>query len=101
MKCFQRCSPDCLLLQASDAHVLQIAAIVNEKFRERVPAWDVSGFDMIWISILIDFCQYLCEEHCIFFEYILSMFYGDYWHKCNYQLFGVSLEFLAVLNTTA
>jgi len=27
---------------ATDAHVLSIVVMVNEKFRERVPAWEVS-----------------------------------------------------------
>ena len=31
-----------LYFQASVSHIMQIVAIVNEKFRERVPAWDVS-----------------------------------------------------------
>jgi len=28
---------------ATDAHVLSIVGMVNEKFRERVPAWEVSS----------------------------------------------------------
>jgi hypothetical protein len=34
------------LLQASASHVMQIVVIVNEKFRERVPAWDVRLFSV-------------------------------------------------------
>jgi len=29
---------------ATDAHVLSIVVMVNEKFRERVPAWEVCHF---------------------------------------------------------
>ena len=34
-------------MQATKAHILSIIAMVNEKFRERVPAWEVSSFIFI------------------------------------------------------
>jgi len=47
---------------ATDAHVLSIVVMVNEKFRERVPAWEVCYFvsrDFIpyVYSILFQFCR--------------------------------------------
>ena len=33
-------------MQSSKAHVMSIVSMVNEKVRERVPAWEVSCYSM-------------------------------------------------------
>ena len=60
---------DLYCFQASQAHILSIALIVNEKFRERVPMWDV--------SIIVIFCwKYeLGSSFCGKYELGSSIFY--------------------------
>lgn len=47
---------------ASDAHVLSIVVMVNEKFRERVPAWEVGCF--LLLLTLIKSIGVVAEENC-------------------------------------
>jgi len=45
---------------ATDAHVLSIVVMVNEKFRERVPAWEVCCFTSVYVIVTefsaVDLC---------------------------------------------
>jgi len=36
---------------ATEAHVLSVVVMVNEKFRERVPAWEVGQFVTVYSHI--------------------------------------------------
>jgi len=48
---------------ATDAHLLSIVVMVNEKFRERVPAWEVPATSRLSLMVLYkSVFSYLCNS---------------------------------------
>ena len=48
------------------SHVMSVVIMVNEKFRERVPAWEVKGHHMPWAQHASGYL------HCLSTVYLLS-----------------------------
>ena len=57
---------------ATDAHVLSICLLINEKCRERVPPWEVRFYYLILFCVL---CQCIMSMYYIICIYVLNILF--------------------------